>query len=273
MLRLALAQAVKWGWRPDNPAVHARPGKSVPARFTPPTADEVIQLLETAEDSDPEFLVFLFLDAETGARRGELSALRFSDFGDGVVRFARTLVIGLDTEEAQRRFEGHIWTGEWRRGSYATALIEKDSPKNERSIRTVSLTEATAQLVEEHRSRLVERAASAEVEFLADGFVFPAVIDGSKPWRPDLWTRRFAKLRDEAGIKARLHDVRHFVATTLLTSGVDLATVAGRLGHGGGGKTTLAIYSHFLQEPDRVAADVMATVLRRREPSAAGKRR
>ncbi len=59
----------------------------------------------------------------------------------------------------------------------------------------------------------------------------------------------------------RLHDVRHFVATTLLTSGVDLATVAGRLGHGGGGKTTLAIYSHFLREPDRVASDVMASVL------------
>jgi hypothetical protein len=94
--------------------------------------------------------------------------------------------------------------------------------------------------------------------------VFPAEVDGSKPWRPDLWTRRFAKLRDQAGTKARLHDVRHFVATTPLTSGVDLATVAGRLGHGGGGKSTLAIYSYFLQEPDRIAADVMGTVLKRK---------
>lgn len=66
----------------------------------------------------------------------------------------------------------------------------------------------------------------------------------------------------------RLHDVRHFVATTLLTSGVDLATVAGRLGHGGGGKTTLAIYSHFLQEPDRVASDLMASVLERQDEKA-----
>jgi hypothetical protein len=122
---------------------------------------------------------------------------------------------------ARRRHEGHIWTRVWGRGAHATAVIEKDSPKNERSIRTVALTEATAQLVDEHRARLVERASLAEVEFLADGFVFPAEIDGSKPWRPDLATRRFAKLRDEAGIKARLHDVRHFVATTLLTSGVD----------------------------------------------------
>ena len=82
-----------------------------------------------------------------------------------------------------------------------------------------------------------------------------------KPWRPETWTRRFSKLRDSEGIPVRLHDVRHFVATTLLTSGVDLATVAGRLGHGGGGRTTLAIYSHFLSEPDRLAAEVMAGVL------------
>jgi integrase len=159
MVRLALEQAVKWGWRSDNPAVHARPGKTVPVRFTPPTADEVIQLLEAAEESDPEFLVFLFLDAETGARRGEVSALRFSDFGDGVVRIARTLVIGLDAEEARLRYEGHIWPRGWGRGAHATAVIEKDSPKNERSIRTVALTEATAKLVDEHRARLVERAA------------------------------------------------------------------------------------------------------------------
>jgi hypothetical protein len=55
--------------------------------------------------------------------------------------------------------------------------------------------------------------------------------------------------------------MRHFVATTLLTAGVDLATVAGRLGHGGGGKTTLAIYGHFLSEPDREASNVMSRLL------------
>ncbi len=69
------------------------------------------------------------------------------------------------------------------------------------------------------------------------------------------------RLRHSLGLSVRLHDVRHFVATILLTSGVGLATVAGCLGHARGGKTTLAIYSHFLREPDRVASDVMASVL------------
>ena len=261
VVRLAFDQAVKWNWRPDNPALHANAGKTRRPKISPPTGPEVVQLLEAAEGHDPELLVFLFLDAETGARRGELSTLRFSDFGDDSVRIARSLIVGLLTEDAKRAYAGHIWPGEWRRGERPTALIEKENPKNESSIRTVALTRATTELIRLHRIRLVEEALGAGVIFAPDGFVFPASTDGTRPWRPETWTRRFSRLRDSVGIKVRLHDVRHFVATTLLTAGVDLATVAGRLGHGGGGRTTLAIYSHFLTEPDRLAAEVMAGVL------------
>jgi hypothetical protein len=60
-----------------------------------------------------------------------------------------------------------------------------------------------------------------------------------------------------------------FVATTLLASGTDLATVAVRLDHGSGGKTTLAIYGHFLRgaPPDRAATDLLAALLRPAEVS------
>lgn len=261
IVRLALQQAVKWGWLTDNPAVEANPGKARKAKITPPNGGEVVRLLEAAELKDAELLTFLFLDAETGARRGELSALRLADFGGDSVRIARSLVIGLMSDEASRVHRGHIWPGEWGRGERPTALIEKDNPKNESSIRTICLSPATMDLVRTQRDGLEERACAAGAAYTQEGFLFPASVDGSRPWRPDTWTRRFMKLRDELGIAVRLHDVRHFVATTLLTSGVDLATVAGRLGHGGGGKTTLAIYAHFLKEPDRAASDVMARVL------------
>jgi site-specific recombinase XerD len=45
------------------------------------------------------------------------------------------------------------------------------------------------------------------------------------------------------GIDSHLHALRHYSATELLTAGVDLRTVAGRLGHGGGGATTLRVYA------------------------------
>jgi len=44
------------------------------------------------------------------------------------------------------------------------------------------------------------------------------------------------------GIDSHLHALRHYSATELLTAGVDLCTVAGRLGHGRGGAVTLRVY-------------------------------
>jgi len=56
-------------------------------------------------------------------------------------------------------------------------------------------------------------------------------------------------------------DLRHFVATRLLASGVDVRSVAGRLGHRNAA-TTLNDYSHFLTEPDREAAYLLGRLVR-----------
>ena len=271
IVRLALGQAVKWGWLASNPAELAEPGRADPPEITPPKAADVRRLLQAAEERDPELALFLALDAETGARRGELGALRFSDFDDEGVSIARGLVIGPDTAENRQRFAGHIWPARWSRGELHSALIEKRRPKTRGSVRTISLSPVTLELVRAQRVRLDEALLAGGGRYPVDGFVFPGRMEGDQPIRPDVWTRRFTRLRDELDLPTvRLHDLRHFVATSLLTAGVDLATVAGRLGHGGGGKTTLAIYAHFLREPDRVASDVMAALLRRPDAPAPG---
>jgi integrase len=54
------------------------------------------------------------------------------------------------------------------------------------------------------------------------------------------------------------------VATRLLSAGVDVRTVAGRLGHRNP-STTLNVYSHFLQNADDQAAHVLAKLLDRSE--------
>jgi integrase len=56
-------------------------------------------------------------------------------------------------------------------------------------------------------------------------------------------------------------EIRHFVATQLLSAGVDVRTVAGRLGHRNAA-TTLNVYAHFVEQTDRAAADIMGGVLR-----------
>ena len=64
----------------------------------------------------------------------------------------------------------------------------------------------------------------------------------------------------------RLHSLRHYSATELLAAGVDLRTVAGRLGHGSGGTITLKTYAAWVDHADRRAAETMAGILPRPEP-------
>jgi site-specific recombinase XerD len=74
-------------------------------------------------------------------------------------------------------------------------------------------------------------------------------------------------MAERLGIDTHIHALRHYSATELLTAGVDLRTVAGRLGHGGGGSTTLKVYAAWVAASDRKAAELLRTRLPRRPTS------
>ena len=71
----------------------------------------------------------------------------------------------------------------------------------------------------------------------------------------------FRNLRTKAGLPdARIHDLRHFVATQLIAAGHDIRTVAGRLGHAQT-STTLNTYAAFVKARDHDAAADLAAML------------
>ena len=49
-----------------------------------------------------------------------------------------------------------------------------------------------------------------------------------------------------------------------LLGGIDLRTVAGRLGHGGGGATTLRVYAAWVAATDRKAAEILGSRMPKR---------
>ncbi|WP_412739786.1 tyrosine-type recombinase/integrase [Krasilnikovia sp. MM14-A1259] len=65
-------------------------------------------------------------------------------------------------------------------------------------------------------------------------------------------TQRYDRLAKRLGIDSHLHALRHYSATELIAAGTDVRTVAGRLGHGGGGATT------WLSEADQRAASALS---------------
>jgi integrase len=237
ILRRALAQGVRWGWLGVNPAAATSPPRVPQPEIKPPSSADLARVLRRASDSSPELACFLVLAAATGARRSELVALRWRDvdLADGTVRIERGVVMG------------------------PTGLVEKGTKTH--AARRVSLDDGTIETIRVHRARMTERAVICRVELNEDSFVFSNAADCSEPWYPDSVSRGFKRLcLDEGMPDVRLHDLRHFVASQLLSAGVDVRTVAGRLGHRNAA-TTLNVYAHFLEQADRGAADVIGKVI------------
>jgi integrase len=197
---------------------------------------------------------FFRLAAYTGARRGELLALHWP---------------ALDLDAAEVTFSG------------STDVIEgeriEDTTKSGRS-RVVALDAGTVAAMREHRRRQLEERMRAGPMWIDTDLVFTAE-DGA-PVYPDTLTALMRKLiadHNEPAIPgrgrghprtplprpaallppARLHDLRHVHATTLLLAGVPVHVVANRLGHADP-STTLRVYAHVLREQAAGAADVFA---------------
>jgi len=60
---------------------------------------------------------------------------------------------------------------------------------------------------------------------------------------------------------ARLHDLRHLHATTLLLSGVPVHVVAARLGHADPA-ITLRVYAHLIRSAETAAAEIFAQAVK-----------
>jgi integrase len=233
----ALHQAERWGWVRQNVAELAKPPRVSQRRHKPPSVEAVRLIVLAAEERDPMLAPLFMLAALTGMRRGELCALRWSD--------VRLEVAQLEVSRSVVVVPG--------------GLAEK-STKTDRS-RLLALDEVGMAVLKIHRMRVEKLAEVVGCPITDASFVFSPEPDGSIPYRPDTVTSFFIRVRDGLGLRGvRLHDLRHFTATQLIGAGVDVRTVAGRLGHSDP-SLTLRTYAHVLEGRDRAAAEVMGRVL------------
>ncbi len=95
------------------------------------------------------------------------------------------------------------------------------------------------------------------IEPTEEAFLFSYDPLHTRPCSPHGVSHRYVLMCERLGIDSHLHALRHYSATELLAAGVDLRTVAGRLGHAGGGTTTLRVYAAWVTESDRRAAEIL----------------
>jgi integrase len=241
VLSAAYNRAVAWRWADRNPAdteVVQLPKQKGRKRAKPQSAEQVAALINLAFEELPEFGFYLWLAATTGARRGEITALRWSDvdLDHGLLLIDENYVV----RQGQR--------------------VLKDTKTDED--RPMSIDSLTVLFFTDFKKTQRDRLAAIGEELPDEAFVFSPEPDGSRPYNPDTFTHRYERLAKRLSILEPLKNLRHYNATTLMASGVDLRTTAGRLGHSDGG-TTLRHYADWIRPADQRAAELIANDLDR----------
>ena len=225
----ALKRAVRWHWIGVNPLEQAEPPRGVKHDPQPPSAEQAAAIINSAF-SDVAWGVMIWLAMTTGARRGELCALRWNE---------------LDLDNSVVTIKTSI-------GQNGTQTWEKDTKTHQQ--RRITLDENTVTLMRAYRRHCEVKAASLGLTIPPDGRVFSTAPDHTTWIRPSSITQRYSRMCARLGWDMHIHQLRHYSATELISAGVDVRTVAGRLGHGGGGSTTLRVYSAWVSESDQKAA-------------------
>jgi integrase len=236
ILKTALKQAVEVeNLITINPATRVKLPKSNSVTPTPYNFSELKQFLEIARSHR---LYFYFrLSAFTGARRGELLALKWSDFDGKTINLTKN------------------------RTSIGNEVIEQNTTKGgNNGQRRVPLDNETIEQFKEHRRRqLSERMALGEY-WQDTGYVFTQ--ENGLPLYTNTVSDLYRKLIKKAGLRHnRLHDLRHAHATELLRLGEPLHVVANRLGHRDA-MVTATIYAHVSSEQAETASERFASASR-----------
>jgi integrase len=225
----AFARAIFWQVATTNPVTLSEPPipqKRKGAALTPAQQRLLIEAASGCWCIRP----FLELDAATGARRGEVLALRWSDYLDGAVFITRSLA-------------------QTKKG------LEFKGTKNEEP-RQVALPDSAIACLEAHRKAQQVFRDQFGTDYRADLDLIFANPDGT-PLKPDSISASisalFKRLKIAKPKGVALHLLRHSHGSHLLAQNEALTTVSERLGHCSP-RVTADIYSHAITGRDREAA-------------------
>jgi integrase len=231
----AFATAVRWEWIDRNPAAAAKLPRVRQRAATSPDPTDVAKVIAAARTSGQDLLaLYLWLAAVTGARRGELCALHWADLDlqCGAIRIAHSYSVAGGTK------------------------VRKDTKTHQD--RSLAIDELTVTVLAERRQAVADQLGQVGVDLPPDSYVFSSHPLGERPWNPDWVTHKVTEIAQTAGVALNTKALRHYSASQLLAGGIDLRNTAARLGHGGGGATTLRHYADPVSEVDRRAAAYLA---------------
>ena len=236
LISTVLEQAVKEGLVPFNVAGRATLPKAEHKEVNYFQPEQVAAIREALEQEPMKWKMLVHLFLITGARRGELLGLKWSnvDFEGNRIYICNSVLYAPDVG------------------------IYESTPKTERSRRYITLPAETMQLLKRYWAWQAEERLRLGEYYQNQDFVFSQ--DNGKPMHPDSvtdWLKKFSKRHGLPHINA--HAFRHTMASMLYFNGVDSVSISKRLGHAQV-STTANIYAHVMEEADQRNADILSEI-------------
>jgi integrase len=184
------------------------------------------QAVDLAEAHSARYQALIYTAVDTGMRWSELVGLRRArlDLAHGKVRV---------TEQLMRTAAGH-----WMR----------KGPKTPASVRSISLSPFTTELLSEHVGRF--SGAGPDGLVFANGAANPIAASS-------FWNNHFSRSLRRAGVSCRFHDLRHTSVALAIAEGAHPKAIQARMGHSSI-TVTLDRYGHLFPELDEAIASAFS---------------
>lgn len=233
LIHTVFENAVREGLVSINPADRVIPPKNEApeVEYYQPEDIEAIQF--ALEEEPIKWKTFTYVLLITGARRGEVVGLKWSD---------------VDFENNTISFERNVqYLPE--KGTYV------DTPKTSKGYRTLSVPEEMIKVLRTYKAWQGGEKIRLGMYFEDRGFIFTKE-DGSPmhPDTPNRWLKRFSVRHGLPHIHP--HAFRHSMASLLFFKKADNVSVSRRLGHAQV-STTENIYAHVIKKADKENAEIL----------------
>ena len=176
-----------------------------------------------------DFYVFFCIAYYTGARKGEIHALRWSRLDGNVLDIKRS----INQKENGRDVE--------------------TLPKTKKSKRKVKIPNALLDILNQHKQRHQHFCKTHCLEWSEDYFICGLL----RPLRDSSVAYKNSKFAEAANLPhIRIHDFRHSHASLLINANVNVLDISKRLGHKDA-QETLRTYAHLFPSEEDKTLDVL----------------
>lgn len=229
--------AIQWQVIFANPCQRVKPPKVEKKESTYLDDKEVRHLVECLSDEPLMCKAIITLLIYSGMRRGEACGLKWSD---------------VDFENKQIKIQRNVL--------YLPGKgIYEDTTKTASSVRTITIADEPLKLLQQYRKEQSSNRLKCGDQWHDKNYIFTQWNgEAIYPSYISNWFHKFIKRYNLPDV--HIHSLRHTNASLLIANGVNITTVAKRLGHANTA-VTASVYAHAIESADEAAADTLQTLL------------